>query len=77
LNDKWSAFAEAQLRSLKLYDHFHYYEYKGGLNYTVHPNLTLTLGAGSYQTYGQAAILFYPKAMMSSGFGRKLFFLTP
>ena len=27
--ENWSVFAEAQLRSLKFYDHFHYYEYKG------------------------------------------------
>lgn len=29
-NTNWSAFSEAQLRSLKFYNHFHYYEYKGG-----------------------------------------------
>ena len=50
-SEKWSVFGEAQLRSLKFYSHFHYYEYKGGLNYKVHKNVTLTLGAGSYQTY--------------------------
>ncbi len=49
--DKWSAFGETQLRSLKFYSNFHYYEYKGGLNYKVHKNVKLTLGAGSYQTY--------------------------
>ncbi len=62
LNDKWSTFAEGQLRSLKLYDHFHYYEYKGGVNYKVYPNLTLTLGAGSYQTYGQGGDFVLPKS---------------
>ena len=25
-NDKWSVFGEAQLRSLKFYSNFHYYE---------------------------------------------------
>lgn len=35
-NEKWSAFGEAQLRSLKFYSNFHYYEYKGGINYKVH-----------------------------------------
>lgn len=28
VNDKWSVFGEAQLRSLKFYTNFHYYEYK-------------------------------------------------
>lgn len=31
INEKWSAFGEAQLRSLKFYNNFHYYEYKGAL----------------------------------------------
>jgi hypothetical protein len=50
-NKQLSFFAEGQLRSLRLYDHFHYFEYKGGINYKVHPSVNLTLGAGSYQTY--------------------------
>ena len=33
LSNKWSAFGETQVRSLKFYNHFHYYEYKGGVNY--------------------------------------------
>lgn len=51
VDDKWSVFGEAQLRSLKFYNNFHYYEYKGGINYKVHKNATLSLGSGSYQTY--------------------------
>jgi hypothetical protein len=62
LSDKWSAFSEAQIRSLKFYDHFHYYEYKGGLNYKFHPNFTATLGAGSYQTYAQGGDFVLPKS---------------
>lgn len=31
--EKWSGFAEAQLRSLKFYEHYHYYEYKFAINY--------------------------------------------
>lgn len=50
-NDRWSLFGEMQLRTLKLYDHFHYYEYKGGVNYKIHKNATQSLGVGSYQTY--------------------------
>jgi hypothetical protein len=48
IDDKLSVFGEAQLRSLKLYNNFHYYEYKGGFNYKVNKNLRLTLGTGSY-----------------------------
>lgn len=61
INDKWSVFGEAQLRSLQFYNHFHYYEYKAGANYKVHPNLKLTLGAGSYQTYKEGGNFVKPK----------------
>lgn len=60
-DEKWSFFGEAQLRSLKFYDNFHYYEYKGGINYKVHKNLLLTLGAGSYQTYKEGGDFILPK----------------
>lgn len=61
LNEKWSLFGEAQLRSLQFYDHFHYYEYKGSVNYKVHPNLKLTVGAGSYNTYKEGGNFVKPK----------------
>ena len=61
INNNWSVFGEAQLRSLKLYDNFHYYEYKGGLNYKVHQNATLAIGAGSYQTYKEGGDFVLPK----------------
>lgn len=60
-NEKWSVFGEAQLRSLKFYNHFHYYEYKVGTNYKVHKNVTLTLGVGSYQTYKEGGNFVTPK----------------
>ena len=60
-NAKWSFFAEAQLRSLKFYDNFHYYEYKGGINCKIHPSAQLTLAAGSYQTYGENGNFALPK----------------
>lgn len=59
--DKWSVFGEAQLRSLKFYDDFHYYEYKGGVNYKIHKNAILTLGAGSYQTFKEGGNFVLPK----------------
>ncbi len=60
-SEKWSFFAEAQLRSLKLYDDFHYYEFKGGVNAKVYKNVILTLGAGSYQTYREGGNFVNPK----------------
>ena len=61
LDEKLSFFGEAQLRSLKFYSNFHYYEYKGGINYKVHKNVKLTLGAGSYQTYKEGGNFVLPK----------------
>jgi Protein of unknown function (DUF2490) len=61
LDKKWSVFGEAQLRSLKFYDNFHYYEYKGGINYKVKSNVRFTLGAGSYQTYKEGGNFVLPK----------------
>lgn len=60
-DDKWSIFGEGQLRSLKVYDHFHYYEYKGGINYKVHKYVRLTLGTGSYQTHREGGNFVLPK----------------
>jgi hypothetical protein len=61
LDEKFSLFGEGQLRSLKFYSNFHYYEYKGGFNYKVHKNVKLTLGAGSYQTYKEGGDFVLPK----------------
>jgi hypothetical protein len=61
VDDKLSFFAEGQLRSLNFYSNFHYYEYKGGINYKVHKNVKLTMGAGSYQTYKEGGDFVLPK----------------
>lgn len=61
LSEKWSLFGEAQLRSLKFYDHFHYYEIKGGANYELKSAIRLTLGAGTYQTYSEGGDFILPK----------------
>jgi len=61
INNKWSAFGESQLRSLKFYDDFHYYEFKGGIDFKANSNLKLTLGAGSYQTYKEGGDFVLPK----------------
>ena len=60
-NEKWNFFGEAQLRSLKFYSNFHYYEYKAGFNCKVHDNLKISLGAGSYQTYKEGGDFVLPK----------------
>jgi hypothetical protein len=60
-NDKWSFFGEGQIRSLKFYNHYHYYEYKGGINYKIQKNVLMTLGAGSYQTYKEGGNFILPK----------------
>lgn len=61
ITDKWSVFGEAQIRSLKFYDHFHYHEYKGGVNFKAHPNVILTLAAGDYDTYREGGNFISPK----------------
>lgn len=61
INDKWNVFGEAQLRSLKFYNHFHYYEYKGWAEYSAHKYLKFVLGAGSYQTYKAGGDFVLPK----------------
>lgn len=61
VNENVSFFGEAQLRSLKFYDNFHYYEYKGGINYKIYKNVKLTLGAGSYQTFKEGGNFVLPK----------------
>jgi hypothetical protein len=60
-SEKWSLFGEAQLRSLHFYDDFHYYEYKGGINYKAGKNIALTIGAGSYQTFAEGGNFVEPK----------------
>ena len=61
VSQQWSMFGEAQLRSLQFYNNFHYYEYKGGVNYNLHKNAVVSLGAGSYQTYKEGGNFKTPK----------------
>ena len=53
VNSKLSFFAEAQVRSLYFYRHFHYHEYKGGINYKAGKQIILTLAGGDYNTYSE------------------------
>lgn len=61
LSPSWSVFGEAQVRSLKFYDQFHYHEFKGGVNFKPLPKLTLTLGMGAYDTYKEGGNFVFPK----------------
>lgn len=61
IDKKWSVMGEAQLRSLKFYRNFHYYEYKGGINFNAHKNVKLTLGSGIYQTFKEGGNFVLPK----------------
>jgi hypothetical protein len=59
--EKWSFFAEGQLRSLGFYNQFNYHELKGGVHYSIRPSVLFTLGAGSYQTYQPSGNFTIPK----------------
>jgi hypothetical protein len=61
INEKWNVFGEAQLRSLKFYNNFHYHEYKAGVSFKAHKNMTLSLGAGDYDTYKEGGNFIKPK----------------
>ena len=61
-NDRFTGMAEGQVRSLKFYDDFHYYEYKGAVSYKAMPGLRLALGAGRYVTYLPGGDFVTPKA---------------
>ncbi|MCC6411835.1 MAG: DUF2490 domain-containing protein [Saprospiraceae bacterium] len=49
--DHWSVAGEAQLRSLKFYDDFHYYEIKGIVMYHINQQFEIGGGGGKYKTY--------------------------
>jgi hypothetical protein len=53
INNQWSVFGEVQLRSLKFYNNFHYYEFKGGTTFTLNKNFSLQAGLGNYDTYAE------------------------
>ncbi|HOY96429.1 MAG TPA: DUF2490 domain-containing protein [Catalimonadaceae bacterium] len=60
-SERWSLFGEAQLRSLRFYHHFHYYEYKAGINYHPVKTVRFTIGAGHYQTFKEGGDFVLPK----------------
>ena len=52
-DQRWSLFGEVQLRSLGFYQQFHYYEYKGGFNFKVQPQIQLSMGIGKFNTFSE------------------------
>ncbi|MGH2566193.1 MAG: DUF2490 domain-containing protein, partial [Ginsengibacter sp.] len=61
INEKWSVFTEAQLRSLSFYDELFYYELKGGASYKLSKNISVTGGLGIYETYSPGGNFKNPK----------------
>ena len=61
LNEKWTLFGESQIRSLKFYNHFHYYENKFGIEFKIHPEFRLALAVGDYDTYASGGTFVNPK----------------
>lgn len=53
LSEKWAVFGELQLRSLKFYNDFHYYEIKGGATYFFNKNFSTSFGFGDFDTYSE------------------------
>jgi hypothetical protein len=60
-NEKWGAFAEGQLRSLKFYNDFHYHEFKGGVTYALDKNFSFAVATGKYDTYLSGGDFVSPK----------------
>ncbi len=60
-HSKWSMFGEGQIRSLRFYHHFHYYEVKGGIEYKLTPNVKIALATGKYDTYKEGGNFVLPK----------------
>lgn len=60
-SDRLSLFGEGQIRSLSFYTHFHYFEYKGGFAFKLHPNTLFTLGTGNYQTFKEGGNFIRPQ----------------
>lgn len=61
ISDKWTLFAEGQIRSLHFYDWFHYHEYKAGIIWHSRPGMQIGLGIGDYDTYREGGDFITPK----------------
>lgn len=48
---RWFGYFELQSRSQAMFNHFFYYEVKGGINYRINKNFIAFVGFGNYGTY--------------------------
>jgi hypothetical protein len=62
LDDHWSLFAETQLRSLAIWNRFHYTELKGGFNWSPKKDLSFAAGSGRFTTYSGVSDFSTPLA---------------
>jgi hypothetical protein len=60
LSDRWSLSAEGQIRSLKYYDDFHYFEYKAGAYFNISETFSAGVLVGHYRTYSEGGTFFEP-----------------
>jgi Protein of unknown function (DUF2490) len=60
LSDRWSLSAEGQIRSLKFYDDFHYFEYKAGAYFNISETFSAGVLVGHYRTYSEGGTFFEP-----------------
>lgn len=60
--ERWSVFAEAQIRSYHFYDHFFYYEFKGGVSRSLGKNFSIAALAGRYVAYQEGGDFVKPIA---------------
>ena len=51
VNKQWNFFLESQLRSQQVYNHFNYYELKGGVGYNFPKSISAILAIGHYASY--------------------------
>ena len=77
LSDKWSFFAEGQVRSLKYYDDFHYHEFKSGLTFEVNKFFRVSLATGKYDTYKEGGDFVLPKNNDEFRIWPQLFLVQP
>lgn len=61
LSKNWSFFAEGQLRSQSFYNHFYYYEAKGGFEYKLNKKFKFAIGTGNFGTYTDGGNFLNPK----------------
>lgn len=60
IGQRWSLSGEGQIRSLKFYDDFHYFEYKAGANYNISETFSAGILIGHYRTYSQGGTFLEP-----------------